>query len=65
MNNGFGGGDGSYEYGPNGLDTYNQSKDKIISTEGCFSCKGKIGRDLCRFVLKKTNSSYSLFVFTK
>jgi len=29
----------SYEYGPNGLDPYNQSKDKIISTEGCFSCK--------------------------
>lgn len=29
----------NYEYGPNGLDPYNQSKDKIISTEGCFSCK--------------------------
>ena len=37
VNNGFGG--GSYEYGPNGLDPYNESKDKIISTEGCFSCK--------------------------
>jgi len=27
------------DYGPNGLDPYNQSKDKVISTEGCFSCK--------------------------
>ena len=38
MNNGVYGGDG-HEYGPNGLDPYNQSKEKIISTEGCFSCK--------------------------
>lgn len=39
--NGFNNGQGAanYEYGPTGLDPYNQSKDKIISTEGCFSCK--------------------------
>ena len=46
------------DYGPNGLDPYNQSKDKIISTEGCFSCKingrGKRSTDNSNSTLEDT-----------
>jgi len=40
VSSGYGGDLYGSEYGPNGLDPYNQSKDKIISTEGCYACKG-------------------------
>lgn len=61
--NGYGYGADNYEYGPNGLDPYNQSKDKIISTEGCFSCKVNGGGPRGKRSIQSGNNSTAADTF--